>query len=117
MHAELFTDLAQAGYTVRPGELGENITTEGLDLLSLPVGTRLTLGAAAIVVTGLRNPCNQINAFQQGLLKEVARTDAAGNVVRLAGVMGIIARGGQVRSGDLIAVEFPEGTHLPLTRV
>lgn len=117
IHSELLDVLASAQYTVRPGELGENITTEGVDLLSLPVGTRLTIGDAVITVTGLRNPCQQINDYQAGLLKQVLRTNAAGEVERLAGVMGIVSRGGDVRHGDPIVVEYPQLPHFPLTPV
>lgn len=117
LHAELFEGLAGAGYVVRPGQLGENVTTRGIDLLSLPVGTRLAIGQAVITVMGLRNPCAQINAFQPGLLKEVIRTTAAGVVERLAGVMGIVSRSGEVRPGDRITTELPPAPHLPLVRV
>ncbi len=112
--------LATAGYTVRPGDLGgENITTRGVELLDLPVGTRLTIGDAVVTVTGLRNPCQQINDHQAGLLKQVLRPRADGSVERLAGgVMGgIVSRGGTVQSGDTIEVRLPPGPHLPLTRV
>lgn len=117
IHAELFDDLAEAGFHVMPGDLGENITTRGVDLLGLPVGTRLTIGQAVITVTGLRNPCQQINTFQQGLLKQVVHTDDDGKVVRLAGVMGIVSRSGQISAGDRIDIEPPPTPHHPLTRV
>lgn len=117
IHSELFDDLRQAGYDVHPGQLGENVTTHGLDLLGLPVGTRLTIGDAVIAVTGLRNPCQQINDFRPGLLKQVVRTDADGVVVRLAGIMGTVARGGRIAPGDGIAVELPPAPHHRLTRV
>jgi MOSC domain-containing protein YiiM len=117
MHAELFDDLAAAGYEVTPGQLGENVTTRGISLLDLPVGARLHLGTAVVAVTGLRNPCAQINDFQAGLLKQVVHTDPDGNVVRLAGIMGTVARGGQIRPGDGIEVELPPEPHFPLTRV
>jgi MOSC domain-containing protein YiiM len=117
IHAELFDDLAEAGFPVVPGDLGENITTRGIDLLGLPVGARLTIGQAVITVTGLRNPCLQINNFRPGLLKRVLRTDDDGNVVRLAGVMGIVSRGGQISAGDRLRVELPPRPHHPLTRV
>jgi MOSC domain-containing protein YiiM len=117
IHAELLDELREGGYTVRPGELGENITTRGLELLALPVGARLVIGDAVIAVTGLRNPCQQINGFQPGLLKQVLRTDEHGDVVRLAGIMGTVARGGSVRPGDPIRVELPALPHFPLTRV
>ncbi|HWV77612.1 MAG TPA: MOSC domain-containing protein [Isoptericola sp.] len=117
VHAELFDLLREAGHDVAPGDLGENVTTRGIDLLGLPVGTRLTIGGAVVTVTGLRNPCQQINDFQPGLLKQVLRRGDDGEVERLAGVMGIVSRGGTVRPGDTIAVELPAPPHLPLTRV
>jgi MOSC domain-containing protein YiiM len=117
IHSELFDDLREAGFTIRSGNLGENITTRGIDLLTLPVGSRLAIGGAVITVTGLRNPCRQINDFRDGLLKHVVRIDHEGNVVRLTGIMGIVSRGGTVRPGDLIRLELPPLPHHPLTRV
>lgn len=117
MHAELFDELETRGHHVEPGKIGENITTRGIPLLELPVGTRLTIGEAVITVTGLRNPCQQINDFQHGLLKELVFTDDDGAVVRLAGVMGIVSRSGTVHPGAEIAVELPPEPHFPLTRV
>ncbi|AYG04795.1 MOSC domain-containing protein [Gryllotalpicola protaetiae] len=117
MHAELFDELADAGFHVSPGQLGENITTRGIHLLELPVGTRLAIGDAVITVTGLRNPCQQINDFQDGLLKRLIFTDGEGGVVRLAGVMGIVSRSGPVRPGDEITVELPAEPRFALTRV
>lgn len=117
IHAELFDLLRVAGHDVAPGDLGENVTTRGIDLLALPVGTRLTVGGAVVTVTGLRNPCQQINDFQPGLLKQLLRHGDDGEVERLAGVMGIVSRGGTVRPGDTIAVALPAPPHLPLTRV
>lgn len=117
MHQELFELLAADGYSVLPGQLGENITTAGIDLLDLPVGTRLHLAEAVIVVTGLRNPCQQINDFQPGLMKKLIRADESGQVERLAGVMGIVARSGTVRPGEGISVELPPEPHHPLTKV
>ncbi|REJ05141.1 MOSC domain-containing protein [Microbacterium bovistercoris] len=117
MHAELFDALREKGHAVDPGDLGENITTRGVDLLALPVGARLRFGDAVVTITGLRNPCQQINDFQSGLLKQVVGTDGEGNVVRLAGVMGIVSRGGEVAPGDAIGIELPPTPHFPLTRV
>jgi MOSC domain-containing protein YiiM len=117
IHAELFDTLREAGHVVQPGDLGENITTRGIDLLGLPVGTRLAIGDAVIAVTGLRNPCQQINDFQAGLLEHVVYTDENGALVRLAGIMGTVARGGLIRPGDAIHVELPPPPHFPLTRV
>lgn len=117
IHAELFDDLAIQGHAVAPGQLGENITTRGLNLLDLPVGTRLTLGDAVLVLTGLRNPCQQINGFQAGLLKCVVSRKAAGTVKRLAGVMAIVARSGTVVPGQGIVVDLPPEPHFALARV
>jgi len=118
IHAELHEELEAAGFTVTPGAMGENVTTRGIDLLGLPVGTLLRLGEEAIVeVTGLRNPCAQIDRFQQGLLKAVLGRDADGNVVRKAGIMSVVQRGGLVRPGDAIRVELPPEPHRPLDRV
>ncbi|MFK4850679.1 MOSC domain-containing protein [Microbacterium sp. ZW T6_19] len=117
MHEELFDALRESGHTVEPGDLGENITTRDIDLLALPVGTRLHLGDAVVTITGLRNPCQQINDFQPGLLKKLVRTSGDGRVIRLAGVMGIVSRGGRVVPGDTIDIELPREPHFPLTRV
>ncbi|MEU3458981.1 MOSC domain-containing protein [Streptomyces sp. NPDC006733] len=118
IHAELFDELRAAGYDIAPGDLGENVTTRQVDLLGLPVGARLRLGAEAVVeITGLRNPCLQIDRFRSGLLKEVVFRDPAGELVRKAGIMGIVLAEGEVRPGDPIEVELPEGPHRPLERV
>lgn len=118
MHAELFDEVAQEGFIVRPGDLGENVTTRGLDLLSLPRGARLHLGAGAVVeITGLRNPCSQIDAFQPGLLRAVLVPDGSGGVIRKAGIMGVVLAGGEVRPGDPISVDLPAGPHEALERV
>lgn len=118
MHEELFDELGEQGFDVAPGELGENITTRGIELLGLPVGTLLRLGDEAVVeVTGLRNPCLQIDAFQAGLLKKVVGRDEAGNVVRKGGIMSVVRTGGVVRPGDPITVELPAEPHRPLDRV
>jgi MOSC domain-containing protein YiiM len=117
IHAELFDDLTETGFHVTLGDLGENITMRGIDLLGLPVGTRLTIGRAVIAVTGLRNPCQQINNFQQRLLEEVVHTEDHGQVVLLAGIMGIVSRTGRVNAGDRVDVDLPPKPHHPLTRV
>ena len=115
IHEELFAEVEREGFAVAPGELGENITTTGLDLLGLPEGTLLRIGADAVVeVTGLRNPCRQIDGLADGLLKRVVGRDEAGNVVRKAGIMGVVTRGGVIRPGDAIEVELPEEPHRPL---
>lgn len=110
LHAELFDELMEGGFAVWPGELGENITTRGIDLLGLPTGTRLHLGDSAVIeVTGLRNPCSQLDKFQRGLTAAVLDRDAAGNLVRKAGVMAVVLEAGTVRPGDAIRVVVPQG--------
>ncbi|MDM8085064.1 MOSC domain-containing protein [Cellulomonas cellasea] len=114
IHAELAT----AGFSVHPGELGENITTRGVDLLSLPRGTRLHLGEQAVVeLTGLRNPCKQIDGFQRGLMRLLVGRAADGTIVRKAGVMSIVLVSGIVRPDDTIDVELPDGAHEALAPV
>jgi MOSC domain-containing protein YiiM len=118
IHSELFDEVGADGFEVAPGEIGENITTRGVDLLALPTGTLLRLGPDAVVeLTGLRNPCVQIDRFQDGLMKRLVHVDAAGETVRLAGVMSIVVTGGRVRAGDSIAVELPVGERRPLAPV
>ncbi len=112
VHAELHAELRKSGFDVAAGQMGENVTTRGIDLLALPAGTRLRLGADAVVeVTGLRNPCNQLNGIQEGLLPATLERDADDNLVRKAGVMGIVRAGGTVRAGDAIKVALPAEPH------
>ena len=112
IHAELHDELSEAGFNVTAGQMGENITTRGIDLLSLPRGARLTIGDAAVVeVTGLRNPCSQLERLQAGLMRAVLGRDGQGNLVRKAGVMSIVVSGGEVRPGDPIDVELPPQPH------
>ena len=118
LHEELFAELRERGFDVAPGAIGENVTTRGIDLLALPTGTRLRLGADAVVeVTGLRTPCSQLDDFQPGLMAAVLGRDAAGRRVRKSGVMAIVLAGGDVRPGDAIAVELPYGKPRPLEPV
>jgi MOSC domain-containing protein YiiM len=118
IHAELFDEVARAGFAVGPGEIGENITTRGIDLLGLPTGTRLRFGDhAEIEITGLRNPCVQIDRFQTGLQGQMLDRDEAGELVRKAGVMSIVVAGGTVGSGDPITVTLPPPPHDPLQKV
>jgi MOSC domain-containing protein YiiM len=117
IHHELFEELKAKGYAVAPGELGENITTQGLDLLALPAGTRLRLGAAVVQVTGLRNPCTQLDRFAPGLMQAVLGRDANGQLVRKAGIMAIVIAGGMVCPGDRIATELPGQPHVALEPV
>jgi MOSC domain-containing protein YiiM len=118
IHAELHEELRAAGFAVGPGVIGENVTTRGLDLLGLPAGTRLHLGEAAVVeVTGLRNPCRQLDAFQAGLTAALLGRDPNGKLIRKAGIMGIVLADGDVRPGDAIGVELPPEPHRPMDRV
>src|SRR4051812_40365841 len=108
IHAELLDEVDDAGFTVPAGAMGENVTTRGVDLLGLSAGTRLELGPEAVVeITGLRNPCTQIEAYEPGLLKRMVGRDADGGIVRRAGVMAIVLAGGEVRPGDAIRVVEP----------
>lgn len=118
IHEELFAEVAAEGFDVGPGQLGENVTTSGVDLLGLPVGALIRLGEDAVVqVTGLRNPCAQIDGFQDGLLQRMVGRDDDGNTVRKSGIMGIVREGGVVRPGDSVTVDLPTGPHRPLDRV
>ncbi len=109
LHGELLDELAGRGFAVAPGDIGENVLTRGIDLLALPQGARLRLGADALVeVTGLRNPCLQLDRFQPGLMTATLDRDARGGLVRKAGVMAIVIEGGPVRPGDAVAVTLPD---------
>ncbi len=118
MHEELFDELAPKNFIVRPGDMGENVTTRGIDLLALPIGARLHLGNSAVVeVTGLRNPCIQIDRCQKGLMAATLDNDADGNLVRKAGIMSVVLAEGDVRPGDTVRIELPDGPHRPLLPV
>ena len=118
IHAELHDELRGRGFEVRPGEMGENVTTRGVELLARPAGTRLRLGEGAVVeVTGLRNPCVQLDGIQPGLMEATLERDADGTLVRKAGVMAVVVVGGTVRAGDVVEVELRDGARLPLEPV
>lgn len=118
IHEELMHELRAAGFDVGPGVMGENVTTRGIDLLDLPRGARLRLGAAAVIeVTGLRNPCLQLDAYQPGLMRAVLEKAPDGGLIRKAGVMAIVLTGGVVRAGDPIAADLPAPPHQRLERV
>jgi MOSC domain-containing protein YiiM len=118
IHAELHDELAASGFPVEAGAMGENITTRGVDLLALPTGTRLRVGDDAVIeVTGLRNPCLQLEGIHKGLMAAVLDRDTDDNLIRKAGVMGIVTSGGTVRPGDPITVELPPAPHTPLAPV
>jgi MOSC domain-containing protein YiiM len=118
IHAELHDELASAGFTVAPGAMGENITTRGVDLLALPTGARLAIGPTAIIeVTGLRNPCTQLDGIQPGLMSATLPRDDEGKLIRKAGVMAIVLAGGLVRPGDRITIHLPPQPHQALQPV
>jgi MOSC domain-containing protein YiiM len=118
IHRELHEELAGQGFELAPGEMGENVLTSGLELLALPTGARLRLGGEAIVeVTGLRNPCSQLDELAPGLMEAVLDRDADGELVRKSGVMGVVLEGGEVRPGDPIEVEMPAEPHVRLEPV
>ncbi len=118
IHEELFQELAEQGFAVEASEIGENVTTRGLDLLKLPRGTRLHLGTSAVVeVAGLRNPCVQLDDFHKGLKEAVLGRAEDGSLIRKTGIMGVVAVGGEVRRGDGITVELPPLPHLRLEPV
>src|SRR3954452_10558077 len=118
IHAELFDELRGGGFAVAPGLMGENVTTSGIDLLALPTGTRLHLGGEAIVeVTGLRNPCRQLDSLQSGLMAATLDRDGNGNLIRKAGIMAIVLSDGVVRQRDQIRIELPPLPHNPLVPV
>jgi MOSC domain-containing protein YiiM len=118
IHAELLDELRDTGFTLSAGEMGENVTTRGIDLLELPAGTRLHLGNSAVVqVTGLRDPCRQLDRLAEGLMAAVLEHDAEGRPTSKAGVMGIVVAGGEVRAGDPIRIELPPPPHRRLAEV
>ncbi len=118
IHAELHDELRSGGFDVAAGQMGENITTRGIDLLGLPTGTKLHLGPEAVVeITGLRNPCAQLDNFQTGLMAATLERDENGELVRKAGVMGVVLSDGIVQPGDPVVVELPPEPHLALEPV
>jgi len=118
IHEELHAELASRGFRLAPGLMGENVTTRGVDLLRLPSGARLKLGPDAVLeVTGLRNPCVQLEGLQPGLMEACLTRQPGGGLVRKAGVMAVVRVGGEVRAGDPIAIELPAGPYEPLRPV
>jgi MOSC domain-containing protein YiiM len=118
LHAELFEEPDLIGFGLKAGDIGENVLTEGLDLLGLPRGTRLGLGGSAVVeVTGLRNPCHQLDDYKAGLTRATLARDGDGRLVRKAGVMAIVLAGGEVTAGDPIRVMLPAVPHMRLEPV
>ena len=118
LHVELLQELGEKGFSIAPGALGENICTAGLALLAFPCGTLLRFdGGVVLRLTGLRNPCSQIESFRSGLLREVVGKDSSGRIVRKAGVMAVVEEGGVVEVGCRVSPELPELPHFPLERV
>lgn len=118
IHKELLDELSAKGFVVRPGELGENLTTEDLDILNLPKGARLIFPSGAeIEITGLRNPCVQLDNWQPGLMAAVLDKDEEGNLIRKCGVMSIVLKGGIIQAGDAIQIEMPEPPFVKLEKV
>ncbi|MCL3859517.1 MOSC domain-containing protein [Actinotalea sp. K2] len=118
LHEEVFAEVAEEGYSLAPGLLGENITTRDVTLLDLPTGTVLRLGPdAAVRLTGLRSPCRLIDTLERGLMRQLTARAGDGTVVRKAGVMSVVVAGGVVRAGDGISIELPEGPHVPMQPV
>ncbi|HEV7286000.1 MAG TPA: MOSC domain-containing protein [Kaistia sp.] len=118
VHQELLNELQAQGFSVSAGTIGENITTRGIDLLGLPTGARLRIGPEAVVeVTGLRNPCVQLDRYQKGLMAATLDHDSEGNLVRKAGIMSIVLTGGVIAPGDPVRIELPPPPHVRLVRV
>ncbi len=118
IHSELLDELFAEGYRIKPGDMGENICTRGIDLLGLPLGAILQMGKnARIEITGLRNPCNQLNGLSEGLMDAVLDRDERGNLVRKSGIMAIVLAGGEVKPGDPIEVTLPPEPYTALDRV
>lgn len=118
LHKELLDELKEKNFVVNPGQLGENITTQGIDILGLPKDSILSIGQnVKVKVTGLRNPCKQIDSIKEGLMQAVLEKDEDGNLIRKAGIMGIVLVGGEVKVGDRITIDLPAKPHLKLQRV
>ena len=117
IHQELLDNLSQQGYEITAGQIGENILTRGISLLDLPTGTRLNIGDAIIEVTGLRNPCHQLNQIKDGLMQKLVYKNEEGVVIRLCGIMGIVLQGGQVKAGDEIETILPKKPYIALEKV
>ena len=118
IHSELHDELESKGFKVMAGQMGENITTRGLDLLALPKDTKLLIGDTTVLeIKGLRNPCVQLEGIQKGLMQAVLDKDEQGNLIRKAGIMGIVLQGGVIKIGDTIKVELPPKPHQSLEKV
>jgi MOSC domain-containing protein YiiM len=118
VQGELLDALSGSGLQILPAAMGENILTKGIDLLAMPEGTRLKIGLQAVVeLTGLRNPCNQLNRLVPGLMAALIEQAPDGSLIRKAGVMGVVLQGGDVWPGDSIEITLPVSPHRPLQPV
>ena len=118
LHAEMIDEIRGKGFDIKSGDVGENITTHGIDLINLPRHTRLHIGSSVILsVTGLRNPCAQLDNFQSGLTQAFLGKTADGKLIRKAGIMAIVLESGAIHQGDEIRLELPSPPHLMLERV
>jgi len=117
IHQELFDDLTMQGYDIAAGQIGENILTRGISLLDLPTGAKLEIGETIIEITGLRNPCQQLNQIKDGLMQKLVFKNECGDIVRLCGVMGIVQQGGDIKPGDEIGLTLPEKPYISLEPV
>lgn len=117
IHTELFDELREKGFDISPGQMGENISTQGIDLLRLPQNTVLSIGTTQILVTGLRNPCKQLDGLSQGLMQAVLDRDEQGQLIRKAGIMGTVLKSGEISVDDPIEIQLPAAPHLKLDRV
>lgn len=118
IHSELFEELNKQGFDLKPGDIGENITTKGIDLLKLPKDTVLQIGHyVRIKITGLRNPCYQLDGFKKGLMKAVLDEGEKGKLIRKSGIMGIVLQGGELKLGDEISIQLPSKPFIELERV
>ena len=117
IHSELFTELKEKGFEIKAGQMGENITTQGIDLLGLPTDSILQISSARLQVTGLRNPCVQLDGIQEGLMQAVLDRDEDGNLIRKAGIMAVVLEGGEISVGDEIEIIYPEKPYVKLEKI
>ena len=117
LHVELFDEMAAEGHALAPGAMGENVLTQGLDLLGMPTGALFRIGDTLVEISGIRDPCKKIDTLGKGLTKRLFDRAADGTLIRKAGIMGVVREGGTIRPGDRITVELPPEPHRPLAVV
>ena len=94
--AESIDKMRALGLELKPGDFAENLITEGLDLLSLPIGTRISIGKQVVLeVTQIGKECHTKCAIYQQVGKCIMPEE---------GVFTRVIRGGPVQTGDLIEV-------------